>query len=697
MRLAGGSRRRHRGNPAGDAGGAFAVAALGFGALALVGHLAGAPFPQWLDPRVLTTQLAGAGILALATGALAVASAALLARAGLRGAATDLALAITTALVVVGQCWFPLEPLLARLWPPLASGLGAVALGGAAAGAYAIARVLLAGQPSGAWRLLAPWIALLSGLSILTAALASGVANMPAFRHLGIVGAGAALFCVAVAAAGRLHGMARVAGCLGCVGVALAVLRLVMVNPHDRVTTAPAPASPARGPSVLLVVLDTFRADAFDPTGARTPQLARLAQRADVHTHAVANASWTLPGHASLFTGRFLAHHRTDLTPTPGFSSVLADSIPTAATLFSDAGWATACVTANAIVGLRNGIARGCQRYQNPGRAWLSRTYPQRLLDLVGTGAGRAQLQLELFGVNENATAAEIVDAGLREVDAGPQPLFLFLNFLDVHGPYTPPPPSEPPSAAARRAHLRDQALRLFGRIDDATLWRRHAETLRAYYAAQARALDAELGRLFDELDRRGWLDGAIVVVTSDHGEGFFENPDLPGYFGHHSAYEAAVRIPLLVKRPGQRAGTTSERLVQQADVLPTLLALAGLPPAPGVDGRPLDAAAASPVVTQWYTRSEPGSFPFQPARRDAIYDGSYKYLRDATGREFLYDLARAPWETVDVLAAQPETAARLRASLDAALPHQPDGGAQDAAPLDAHLRDQLRALGYVE
>lgn len=671
---------------------AFGTALLAFGACAVVAHLASAPSSQWLDLRVLASQLASAAALAGAVAVIAIAVCLATAR---RVSAPGTALVLATGLILLGQSWAFLDPLLSRVSPALGSGHGATGIAAAAAAFAALVRAALLRRGVRPARMLLPWVALLCLLPIVSAALASGVEASVASRRVPFLALLALALGLAILRAGRLRGVARFAAIAALLAVALTGLRLSTLNPHDRVVK-PGPATAGKGPNVILIALDTFRADAFDPTGARTPNLARFAAHADVHTHAIANGSWTLPGHASLFTGRFLAHHHTDLTTLPGFSPALAASYPTAAELFGRAGWSTACISANAIVGLRNGVARGCQRYQNPGRAWLARTTEQRLVDLVGEGGGRSQLQLELFGVNVNATADEIVDLALREVDEGPEPFFLFLNFLDVHGPYTPPPSDQPPAAAERRAQLRDQVNRLLGRIDEQTLWKRHATTLRSYYDGQVRVLDRELGRLFDELERRGRLDDSIVVITADHGEGFFENPDLPGYFGHHSAYEPSVRIPLIVMAPGQREGRVSDRLVQQADVLPTLLALAGLPPLPDLDGRSLVEASEGPVVTEWYTRREPGSFPFRPDPRRAIYEGPYKYVRDGERGEFLYDLARSPYEAADVLAEQPETAARLRAALDAAL-SAPAAKAGDAKPMDPGLRDQLRALGYVE
>jgi arylsulfatase A-like enzyme len=133
------------------------------------------------------------------------------------------------------------------------------------------------------------------------------------------------------------------------------------------------------------------------------------------------------------------------------------------------------------------------------------------------------------------------------------------------------------------------------------------------------------------------------------------------------------------------------DHLVQQADVLPTLLEIAGLPTVEGVDGRPLGEGKREPIVTEWYTRGA-GSLP----SRAAIYSGHYKFVRDGLGGERLFDLERSPYEAVDVLGDEPEAAARLRAGLQTALEQGPERGDAEQTPTDPGLLENLRALGYV-
>jgi arylsulfatase A-like enzyme len=222
-----------------------------------------------------------------------------------------------------------------------------------------------------------------------------------------------------------------------------------------------------------------------------------------------------------------------------------------------------------------------------------------------------------------------------------------------------------------------------------------HRATLRAYYDAQVRELDAELGRLLAELEARGWLEPAVVLVTSDHGEAFDENPELEGYFGHHSAFEPAVRIPLVLKRAAGDGRPAAARPFQQVDVLPTLLEAAGLPPLE-LDGAPLSQPGKGPLVTEWFERSDPGAFPYFPGNRLALYDGDLKYVREGERGEHLYDLAASPYEAVDVAPQQPERVERLRDALERTLPPAL-GGPREARPADPAQLEQLRALGYVE
>jgi arylsulfatase A-like enzyme len=691
--------RHERGRGIGRGIGKAAVlaSAAALGALALAEIGAHADAPARLGLRV--GLLVGLLYLGLAAGIAGVAAlVATLARwAGSRLSAVD---AVAALLLGIGGSAklapYVLPRLGARL-PALGGGAGFWALAGGLAVVYVVLRAVLWRGPGGDR----------AGLVSVTALLALAAAASAAVRGAGRTGelssvrlaipVAFALLATAAALLTARLGAARLLGAVAVVALAVVGQRLWIGNPHGWMQGAPPPraAPPPGAPPVIFIVLDTFRADALqlDP-GGRTPSLARLAAHADVFPDVIANASWTLPGHASLFTGLLLAHHRTDQTDEPGFSSRLAPGIPTLHQLLGRRGYRTTCITANGIVGLTSGLARGCQRYRNPGRIWLMALLPWEVLDhTLASVTGFTDLVLDFGGVNVNAEAREIVDDALGALPEDPTGQYLFLNFLDVHGPLRPRGDVSP--SARRRLDL-DTLRLMLGLLDQSGWWERNRLTLRADYDAQTRSLDAELGRLFDALERRGWLGPAALVVASDHGEGFDENPGRVGYFGHHSAFEPSVRVPLLVKRPGQEVPSRRAGPVQQIDVLPTLLAAVGLPAPPVLDGASLlDGAPRHRPITEWYARRGAGDFPFFPYDRQAIYEGRFKFVREGDGRISLFDLAASPYETEDVTSAHPELSARLAAALDQAL--RASGPSERAPGADPALDEQLRALGYAE
>jgi arylsulfatase A-like enzyme len=307
------------------------------------------------------------------------------------------------------------------------------------------------------------------------------------------------------------------------------------------------------------------------------------------------------------------------------------------------------------------------------------------------------QLLLELTGIDVNANADEIVALALQELGEEPRGTYVFMNFLDVHAPIYRMTGSLKPPLRSRLLMRRDLFLRLFGLVSEAEVWNRHRDALLAYYRAETRQLDEALGRLFETLERRGWFDQALIVVTSDHGEAFTENSELQSYFSHHSAYEPAVRIPLIVKHPGQRRGARPTRRTQQIDVLPTILDAVGLPQPEGIDGRSVSETVAEPAITEWYRRLGESSFPYLPHNRIGLYHDRFKYVIEGNGAEYLYDLELSPYEEVDVHHEHPQLVARLRAQAEELIEKSEADPSSSRKPIDPGLREQLRAMGYVE
>lgn len=456
-------------------------------------------------------------------------------------------------------------------------------------------------------------------------------------------------------------GGGRVAGRAGCgdrvaagstrlrCGALLALL-LLGCDPRDE-TPALRPDRPL---SVVLITLDTVRADALGVYGQSrptTPRLDRLAREGVVFEQAMTAAPHTLAAHASLFTGLYPFAHGA--RANHGYA--LAESNVTLAERLAAAGYRTRAEIAAPVLRAATRIAQGFEDAPPPPA-------PARdggetpAADLPGGGLRRA--------------AENVTRRGLEFIeDVGDAPYLLWLHYFDAHLPYVDRP--------ADRARFPD-----------------------APYLAQVAALDREVGRLVDAIERRGARDRTLVVVTSDHGEGLGEHGEpTHSYF----VYESTMRVPLVFWGADALArGRRLDTLARTVDVMPTLLEALSLPPQPALHGRslwPLLAADAPADATIEPAPAYGESLDLQrifgttPLR--ALRDGRWKYIHSA--RPELYDLARDPAERVDLAAAHPERVASFRSALEALL--DPAAGAarhRAAAPLSAATRAQLEALGYV-
>jgi len=300
---------------------------------------------------------------------------------------------------------------------------------------------------------------------------------------------------------------------------------------------------------LVLVTLDTTRRDAVPPWSkqeALTPVLSAFCREATVYSRAHAVSPWTLPAHASIFTGLYPSRHGA------GVSSINLDPrFETLAERLRDSGYFTTGFAGGPLAGSRRGLAQGFCRYRDPAN-WQKRG--DRLTDQAL--------------------------AGLEEL--GARPLFLFVNYFDPHSPYNAPPPF---SGTAGGGPID------VGRLEqrDDPLPPEELARLTSAYLAEVSFMDSQLGRLFDALKARGLYDGALIVVLADHGEFLGEG----GRFGHSSLLEPQLtEIPLMVKQPGQREPRLVEMPVSQVDLYATILAAAGLEVEPG-DGLTLEGAVS--------------------------------------------------------------------------------------------------------
>ncbi|WP_337175629.1 sulfatase [Paludisphaera sp.] len=434
----------------------------------------------------------------------------------------------------------------------------------------------------------------------------------------------------------------------------------------------PATAATGRSPNVLLLVLDTVRAESLSLYGYHrdtTPNLNRLAARAVRFDQARSTAPWTLPSHASMFTGRW--PHELNV----GEKKPLDGTYPTLAEALSSRGYATGGFIANTFFCNQwFGLGRGFRHYDDFYEEQESVSVAEALrCSSLGRLAVKA-LPDSLGGVERRRKdAARINGAFLNWLDGeggGDRPFFAFLNYFDAHGPFIPPdgferPFGRPAADAEEEAMIREWDVRSRAGVTDA-----HLALARDSYDDCLAYLDQQVGRLFDELERRGILDETLVIVTSDHGEGLGEH-DLIGH--GRSLYDQETRVPLLIFLPrGERGGESVAEAVSIRDIPATVLDVLGLdgPAFPGASlaRRP---TAEAPVLTEVRIKDAVSKNPARPPAwrgpMAAVIADGFSYIRNADGREELYDVLADPAQLRD-LAPEPdsaETLTRLRESLD--------------------------------
>jgi arylsulfatase A-like enzyme len=361
---------------------------------------------------------------------------------------------------------------------------------------------------------------------------------------------------------------------------------------------AEAPGPAGRPPNVLLVVIDTLRADHLSPSGYgrdTSPRLAAFAQGALRFTHAQTPRAKTSPAVASLMTGLYPHEHGVRDLTTP-----LAPDVPLLAEAFSAAGYATCGIVGNFVLqDARSGLARGFDTWVEdlPDTTGVPPDHvPQRTARSLTDGAlvalGRAAPGRGAAAVAAGAagSAGAAAPAGPHApVADGERPWFLYLHYMDPHGSYAPPaehdvfaPDAVDPSALVGASlpedgnpphplrvadyNIPEDCRRPDGSVD--------AACVRARYDGEIRYADAEIGRLLDALALSGALERTLVVITSDHGESLGEHNE---WFEHgYSAYEDTCRVPLLIAGPGLPGGVTATD-VSLTDLAPTIAELAGL------------------------------------------------------------------------------------------------------------------------
>jgi len=419
--------------------------------------------------------------------------------------------------------------------------------------------------------------------------------------------------------------------------------------------------------NIILITLDTTRADhlgCYEYHRPTSPNLDRLAEQSMLYTRMIAPSSWTLPSHASLFTGKFPSCHGAHydeagrMRLTQGIEGpahwdelrarALDANALTLATLLKEAGYATGAVVGGPWMKSIFELNRGFEFYDDED---------------ISTVNGRR--------------AEPITASAVKWIETlGEKRFFLFLNYFDVHHPFNAPGKYGtaffPPGAVPGRT-------------------KETVETYRAGYDGELLYMDHHIGRLMTKLKDLKLYDNSWIIVTADHG-------DLLGEHGKtgHGKYltQHELHIPLFMKYPhGEVSPGQSDSRVQLIDLLPLICDHHDLPLPDGIQGN-LPSEVQHPIFAETY--------PLKATTLDghwrAIFDGDFKFIWNSLGRHQLFNLAKDPEENHNLFGKEPKRDQQLLAKLDTYLNGLPKPAKSDFVKgVDEKTIQALKAQGYLK
>ena len=548
---------------------------------------------------------------------------------------------------------------------------------GLAANPWSCAALLLV--PVWAWEYLSltpAHLALLTLVLFLAAVLLSGVLNGPAFR-------------------GVMPGT-------GCLAIGLLVLGAVL-HQQPRITELPLRHSPpAHRPNVLLVTMDTVRADHMSLYGYAvntTPHLKQFAASATLYRDAVATGDMTLSSHASIFTGLYPTWHEAHYASGYPGGRPLDRRFQTLPQILARNGYYTAAVVANyPYLGKGFGLDRDFEYFdQRAPVSFLATSSPflirQRVRNLLRPFFPAAASERIFRNAEDiNRSVFEALSHALKERGG----VFCFVNYMDAHWPYLAPSQN-----SATGGKLRVSTDKYFDIVTEVLSSKhpispRERTYLISQYDASLAYLDSRLGDLIAQLKARGLYDDWLIIVTSDHGEAF----GAKGLVGHGvSVYQNQVHVPLLIKYPRASQGAVVEQRVSLVDLLPTVLGVCGIAVPKPVQGQSLlESASGSkrlimsetfvhPVLSSWNAR-------FRRTAR-ALFTGTFKLISRSNGVRELYDLSKDPMEQQNVYSEAAGGA--LQTKLDRFVGSNRLSPGRVASKVNAETLEKLKSLGYVQ
>jgi len=460
-------------------------------------------------------------------------------------------------------------------------------------------------------------------------------------------------------------------------------------------------------PNIILISMDTVRADHLSCYGYHketTPHLDTFAQESVVFKNAYAPSPWTLPSHASIFTGMYSARHGADKDwdlLQSNWPRKLETHHVTLAEILAEHGYQTAGIIASHVIHSSTGLAQGFAHYDEELISVLYELEHFTLYKLIGRWVYLDEIagRWGVCGYRRSHQVNARVFSWLEKHNQSP--FFLFIHYFDPHLPYIPP----------------YRYYRLFR--EDETLTGIQSEgnkrELVAKYDGELAYLDHNLGKLFTRLKECNLYDNSMIIITSDHGE-FFGEHDM--WIHGYELYEEVLKVPLIIKYPASfpQHGEYEQR-VSLVDIMPTLLHFLGLPLPHGCQGADLFKGKSRVLAEVYrskyteiydlfidrYVKDERFRKEGRLARQlKALYLDNYKYIKEypaeLQGRDELYDIENDPQELYNIIETMPERAKEMEMLLTEWLKVDERHGAQpQPAILDKATEEGLRSLGYLQ
>jgi len=419
--------------------------------------------------------------------------------------------------------------------------------------------------------------------------------------------------------------------------------------------------SPSNSPNIILISIDALRADHLSCYGYHrntSPNIDRLASQGVLFKNAFSQATWTLPSHTSIFLSQYVWRHKVD---NP--DKRLGNSSTTLAEILRDRNYTTCAFVGGGLLSSRYGFNQGFEifddRTSGKRRFGQISSYMDKLLSWLKSVRNRK--------------------------------FFLFIHTYDVHGPYNPPASYFDlyTKGYCKGKHLRTSRGIKLGKLNASEFTPEEIDYIMAVYDGGINYVDAQLGKIFEKLDQLGIDDNTIIIVTSDHGEGFKEH----GRLRHgYKSYIELVHVPLIMRGPGIPRNRTYENFVQHIDIAPTILEILNIPQRKEMQGRSL-----LPLMNNREIEKDFKTYTWAHSSM-SLRTKKWTYIMNHHRPDELFDRINDPKEQNNVIEKRPLIAQKLREELEDFIVLTSEGKPQVAekVDIDEELKEQLKSLGYL-